>query len=172
MSDGIQLDHWRQFYEEAWEFRMKFIDGLIEQGETCPYRLIQSFIDRERTYQIKKEGGKFVWKKKPFEEDKAGQLPTGFPVFEQHIIRGQYVPMPYYTKVEYHRLLNDLVEKDGYDCVVDLGGGYGRYLIEMFYNGGQRRLKYIGAELTKSGREMMRKLFSLIPGADHGSPRV
>ena len=74
--------------------------------------------------------------------------------------------MPYYTKAEYYRLLNDLVEEDGYDCVVELGSGYGRYLIEMFYNGGQRQLKYIGAELTNSGRKMMRKLFSLIPGAD------
>ena len=74
--------------------------------------------------------------------------------------------MPYYTKAEYYRLLNDLVEQDAYDCVVELGSGYGRHLIEMFYNGGQSKLKYIGAELTDSGCEMMKKLFSLIPGAD------
>lgn len=163
MTEGIQAEFWREFYEKAWKFRMAFIDELIQEGETCPYRIVQRFANHERGFETKINNGEIRWEKKEFDPSHGELLPTGFPVFERTIIRGNYVSRPQYMNENYARLLIDVIDKGSYDCIVELGSGYGKTLIELYYNGAPKTLKYIGAELTDSGCETMRKLFALMP---------
>lgn len=163
MTDGIQVEFWREFYEKAWEFRMAFIDELIKEGETCPYRIVQRFANLESRFETESNYGNMRWKKKEFDPSHGELLPTGLPVLERAIIRGNYVSRPQYTNENFPRLIIDVIDQDSYDCVVELGSGYGKTLIELYYNGAPKTLKYIGAELTESGCETMRKLFALMP---------
>jgi hypothetical protein len=46
------------------------------------------------------------------------------------------------------------------DCIVELGCGYGRNLVELFFNGGPK-IPYFGGELTETGRAIGDALASL-----------
>jgi hypothetical protein len=166
MSTGFQEEGWREFYEKTWKVRMDYMKGLIEAGETCPYRVIQSFQNYERKFEHKMVQGEVVREQKVFDENPLNLLASGFPMFRWHTIRGNIRQVPYYMSEQNYRLIIDILNKGDFDCVVDLGAGYGKYLLDIFYNGGPRGIKYIGAELTDSGREMMKTLFSMVPGAD------
>lgn len=163
MNSGAQVEAWRDYYEKAWKFRMDYMMGLIEQGETCPYRVIQSYLNHERTFSTSLIDGKIVWTEHTYDGDPKALLPTGFPPLQRAIIRGNLYQVPYYTKDENYRLIIDLLVGGNFDCVVELGAGYGQTLLEIFYNGGPRKIRYIGTELTDSGCQAMRKLFSMVP---------
>ncbi len=166
MNSGSQVEEWRDFYEKSWKYRMDYMNGLIEAGETCPYRVIQIFQNFERHHTIGMEDGKIVTVESPSEDDPSKLLPGGHPIFKNHIIRGAVQQTPYYMTEEHYRLIIDILNGGDFDCVVELGAGYGRYLLDIFYNGGPRKMKYIGAELTDSGCEMMQTLFPMVPGGD------
>ncbi|MSO85359.1 MAG: hypothetical protein EXR04_05330 [Rhodospirillales bacterium] len=64
----------------------------------------------------------------------------------------------------------------GFDAIVELGTGYGQNLFEIYCRGGPKT-RYIGAEYTASGRELMGKFHALDPAMpleivafDHKAP--
>lgn len=69
------------------------------------------------------------------------------------------------------------IAQEGFDAIVELGAGYGRALIEIYFQGGPSRARYIGAEFTRSGRELMSEFLKLAPALsfktaffDHNRP--
>ena len=61
-------------------------------------------------------------------------------------------------------MLIDIIDETGpYDSIVELGCGYGRNLIEIFYKGGPTDVRYFGGEFTQSGVEIASKLAAATP---------
>jgi hypothetical protein len=175
------------FYEIAWNARLQFIEKLISDGETNPYRIIKiidSFdiryelvvmLDQHRAPSADGKGeevvaerysGKAQWQPRPPDEG-FDVLPTGRPSFWKTGQRGEEIVVPAYAdySVIPSRWLIDLWEEDC-DCLVELGSGLGRNLFEVYYGGGPAGIPYYAAEISKSGRRITERLAGLDPALD------
>lgn len=158
-SPGKQHPFWRSYYERVWGVRAEFMRKVIAEGETDPMRVIKALEKRERFFALNWD---FEWFRLSF-DDEDELLPTGLPAFRKVAMRGQYVKVPYYTSAANHAFIVDYLERGSFDCLVELGCGYGRNLFEVFYGGSPDDIDYVGAELTASGVEMVETLAGLIP---------
>ena len=164
--DGQQKQTWRDHYESAWKARADFMKAVIAEGETEPMRVIKALEKKESIYTLLVDDKtmRSEWRRHGNSLDKGGErLATGVPAFKRVIIRGQFVEVPYYASTSNHEFIVDYLEGAEFDCLVELGCGFGRNLFEVFYGGGPDDIEYLGAELSASGLELFETLASLNP---------
>jgi len=172
-----QDDSCRAFYEQGWAARAALIGSMIEEGETHPYRLLKRFEAYERKFEIwhDDDGARY---RRAHEEHANG--PGGLPPFRITSFRGQEITVPFYATDNLHNFIIDyLGEKSRYDCIVELGCGFGRNLFEIFYCGGPTNIPYFGGEITESGVALGREIAALEPAFrvdffpfDHTKPNL
>lgn len=86
------------------------------------------------------------------------------PILRHSSIAGKDIILPYHSSFNFCDFLIDAFdESGGYDCIVELGCGYGRNLFEIFYSGGATDIWYYGGEFTKSGVDIATKLANATP---------
>lgn len=146
--------------------RAAFMRSLIEAGETNPYRIIHLLYAHERRYRAIKCDGGVQYQRHPVPTDPS-EAPAGTPATRPTSFRGQPLMVPYHTTDNLHDFIIDFIAEHGpFDCIVELGCGYGRNLFEIFYGGGPRHARYFGGELTESGVGVARDLAALAPEMD------
>jgi len=156
-------------YELLWETRHKFIRDIIGAGETHPLRLHHLMAWFNRFYDIRG----------PIDHaanaDGFRLLPTGVPAFRRMAVEDREVTVPFYDNT--NDFLVDMMIKEKPDAVVELGSGYGKNLLELYYRGGPRDVPYYAGEYTESGTAFAETLaarssdFRLIPFRfDHNAP--
>lgn len=162
--DGQQKQWWRDHYDTAWKARADFMKALIAEGETEPMRVIRALEKKERFHTLlvshETMAGEWCRLNTSPDNDAAPLLP-GVPAFKRVMIRGQIVEVPFYASTANHELIVDYLEGAGFDCLVELGCGYGRNLFEVFYGGGPDDIDYVGAELSAGGLELFETLAGL-----------
>lgn len=162
---GAQEQVWRDFYEAAWRVRADFVAAEIRSGETNAYRIIKKLQAHERKFHIK-SGDTVRYEPYPFPED-VKSLPGKVPAFRETSFRGKPLVVSYHARDNLHDFIIDYMGDTGpYDCIVELGCGYGRNFFEIFYGGGPQDVPYFGGEFTDSGVALARRLAALEPGLD------
>ena len=59
--------------------------------------------------------------------------------------KGAKLIVPFHSSFNFYDMLIDIIDETGpYDSIVELGCGYGRNLIEIFYRGSMSRAARIG----------------------------
>ncbi len=161
--------NWRETYDDLWGIRHKLIKDFISSGETHPLRLYNMYRYVERFYS---NGG-------PIDHaNNSGGfplLPTGVPAFRRMAIENRIEILPFYNNsIDF---LVDLMMNDKPEAVIELGSGYGRNLIDLFYRCGPKEVPYYAGEYTKTGTEFAQTMaslstdFNLIPFRfDHNNP--
>jgi SAM-dependent methyltransferase len=161
--DPQQQQVWRDFYEQSWAARATFIRSLIDAGESNAYRLIKQFEAHERKFELHREDGSAQYRRR-YEDHALDKGPGRLPPFRATSIRGQDLMVPFHARDNLHNFIIDYMgDADPYDCIVELGCGYGRNLFEIFYCGGPAKIPYFGGELTESGVSLARELAALEP---------
>ncbi len=169
---------WHNYYEVAWRLRRQVMDALIGQGETHPLRLVHRLYAHERFHRIvfgDDDSLRYGPSDHVENPHKFPMLPTGMPAFRLVAVRDRYEIVPFYgTPVDF---LVDFLKVKAIDAVVELGSGYGRNLVELYYRGGPRGVPYYAGEVTESGTAIAGLLagldpeFRLIPFRfDHNNP--
>ena len=162
---AFQLPHWQDFYEKAWAFRAKFLEGQLESGANA-LQAIKELEKKERGYTlgVNDTTGEVLYMKKEISDDEPHIKDTNIALYSKRGFNGNIIILPKHTSYNFRTLLIDLIDATGpYDAIIELGCGYGRNLFEIFYGGGPREAKYIGGEFTKSGVEIAQKLAKKAP---------
>ena len=162
---AFQLPHWQDFYEKAWAFRAKFLEGQLESSANA-LQAIKELEKKERGYTlgVNDTTGEVLYMKKEISEDEPHIKDTNIALYSKRGFNGNIIILPKHTSYDFRTLLIDLIDATGpYDAIIELGCGYGRNLFEIFYGGGPRDAKYIGGEFTKSGVEIAQKLAKKAP---------
>lgn len=174
LSDAASF--WDFFYESAWKTRLEKIKEFMADGPTNPLRVIGQLNSFERYHSFYvgyNTAGEKAGSYSRFENIRAGEirnlltqggsfnfdmeasqfLPNGQPIYENIPFGGGIVPVPrYHFTRGLDRLLADYLQSRKFDAIVELGGGYGQNLFELYYAGGPR-VPYYSGEFTKSGFE-------------------
>ena len=155
-NQPLQDSYWLDFYEAAWAYRADAIDKMIKDGEHQPLRLIRRLAALESRSTLIHYKSSGVTALVPKLYPGHDESPDGCPSFMTTSLRGKYVRVPFhYGSTPTSDYLSDYIEKNGpYDAIIELGCGYGRNLIELYYGGGPKGINYIGGELTSSGRRL------------------
>lgn len=165
MSDGMQSDYWRSFYENAWARRLSFVNDLIEvDGEYSPIRCVNLIAAKERKFHLCdiKELGRAEYIPRDFGAHPL--LPTGLPVRQCVSVNGEQILMPTYTNSNLSQVIVDFVSERGpFDAIIELGCGWGAQLIEAYYGGLPVDSRLFGGELTQSGCALAQRVASLDP---------
>lgn len=137
----------------------------IREGETDPYRIIKLLEAHERKYLFTlTQSGEHLVERRVWARDLYGETPAGVPVMRGTSLRGQPLRVPFHARDHLHDFIIDYMEENGpYDCILEVGCGYGRALFEIFYSGGPRNIPYFGGELTESGVSIAKELAALRP---------
>ena len=162
---AFQLPHWQDFYEKAWAFRAKFLEGQLQSGANA-LQAIKELEKKERGYTlgVNDTTGEVLYMKKEIGDDEPHIKDTNIALYSKRGFNGNIIILPKHTSYDFRTLLIDLIDATGpYDAIIELGCGYGRNLFEIFYGGGPRDAKYIGGEFTKSGVEIAQKLAKKAP---------
>ena len=162
---AFQLPHWQDFYERAWAFRAKFLEGQLQSGANA-LQAIKELEKKERGYTlgVNDTTGEVLYMKKEISDDEPHIKDTNIALYSKRGFNGNIIILPKHTSYDFTTLLIDLIDATGpYDAIIELGCGYGGNLFEIFYGGGPREAKYIGGEFTKSGVEIAQKLAKKAP---------
>lgn len=159
------------YYEAAWALRSTVIDGWIAAGETSLVRLLSRFQAHERRYRVLtevKDGKMTGWQEwsevsDDWEWRGLNKLEKGCP----GVLRGREVEMSPYVTFDLAQMLGDFT--DGVDTIVELGSGYGLRLFELYHAGAPAQARYVGAEISPSGRALAERLAALEPGLQFDS---
>lgn len=161
---GEQGELWRAFYEQAWAARATFMRALMAAGETNPYRIIRLLEAHQRKHRI--VGTSARWEKQPW-PTQLEKTPAGMPAWRLTSFRGKMMLVPFHASDNLHNFVVDYIAETGpYDCIIELGCGYGRNLFDIFLGGGPRDVPYFGGELTESGVAIAKELAALEPRMD------
>lgn len=157
-----QRAYWTKFYEGAWQLRTDQVRRMMAEGERHPYRLIKRLETLERRHFLVRKDGEFRWDRR----FTGGELlPCGTAPSQPFSLRGESLFLPYHTTANLHRVILDFIDETGpYDCIIELGCGFGRNIFELWYEGGPADIPYYGGEYTNSGVELARELAALEPG--------
>lgn len=158
---AYQEAFWQDFYEQAWAMRAEFMKECLKNGLNA-YQAINALEKQERKFETKSIEGTTCWNERKF--DKENTMPIiNRPIFRTSTKVGEYMILPYYCKFDFTDLLIDFYEETGpYDCIIELGCGYGKNLFNFFYKTGID-IQYFGGEFTKSGVEMAKELAAATP---------
>ena len=164
-------DYWDSFHENLFQRRRDLIRRFIAEGAVHPPQVLGQMYSHERLHppdeglhrQVIGDNGDGA-DGGPLNPNKFPRLPTGVPAFKYTWVRGQVAIIPYYDKpVQF--LVDFLADKE-FDAVVELGSGDGRNLIELYYAGGPRGIRYYAGEIAASGIEVTTLLSELADGLD------
>lgn len=154
--DGL----WGAYYEKLWRERLKVMREFVAAGESDPLRVIHRFLSHERLnpigLEVHSDGSMETVRKVDKNPYGFPMLPTGVPAFRVTSVRGKPTIVPYYENLM--DFVVDYCRDKSFDAIVELGSGYGRNLIELFYRGGPKDIPYYAAEFTDSGVEASRML--------------
>lgn len=154
------------YYQAAWEMRGEVLDGLIAAGEVSLPRLLSRMQAHEEQHvlDVDMENGRLTgwldWKVAA--EDWAWR---GLRKLESNgtgVLRGHDYEKPPYVQFNLPGMLADFA--DDVDTIVELGSGYGLQLFRLFYAGAPADARYVGAEISPSGRAVADRLAALQPG--------
>ncbi|TRZ48148.1 hypothetical protein D4S03_10320 [bacterium] len=159
-----QNQSWEQFYESAWEMRRKTMEKFIQEGDKDPFSVIQKFYRysaKRNTFTNCVDNATEAREEINTNLNQGNALPTGKPVARRIAFLDKYYPVPYYhDPVEF---ILDYIQDKPFDAFIELGCGYARNLIELFYRGGPRYIPYYAGEYTKSGMKTAQMLAELRP---------
>lgn len=166
---AFQNEVWQDFYEKAWAFRAKFMRDVIKKNPGInAYQVIHELAKMQRlnVLEVTAEGKVQLV---PVEIEQGNSLSfANISILRHTSSCGHYIVVPYHSGYSYADFLIDIFEagksEGGYDCIIELGCGYGRNLFEIFYRGGPRDLPYFGGEFTKSGVKISSDLAKVAPG--------
>ena len=161
----MQNQRWRNFYELAWDHRAEFMRAKIREGERDPYRIIKLLEALERKYILEVESGvTAAYERRTWAKELFGETPAGVPLLRGTSFSGDIAKVPFYARDNLHNFIIDYIDETGpYDCIVELGCGYGRALFEIFYGGGPRDIPYFGGEMAAAGVAIATELAALQP---------
>lgn len=166
------------FYENAWAVRHQLLSDFIDKGESNPLRLINSLtkIERHHILEIDTAGNHLYTPRTKVQlpcenvvtsEDRlnldlkdCSTFPTGLNFVTHIALYKQYSAIPNYHLKSEATLILDFIKDMEVDAIVELGCGYGRNLIELFYSGGPK-VPYYAGEFTKSGQECIKLISSI-----------
>jgi hypothetical protein len=158
-----QNPYFRGYYESRWAARAEFMRFHIRAGESNAYRIIKKLEAHERKFILSDTDRGLKWLPLGYPEH-IKALPGGVPAFRISSIRGKAITVPFHATDNLHDYIVDYIDQTGpYDCIVELGCGYGRRLFEIFYSGGPRDIPYFGGELTASGVAIAGEIAALQP---------
>ncbi len=167
------------FYELAWGARaMAFFAKAEAEGKGSLYRTLKAFerLDRAHSLNVPLHKGIDTATQEPVEAFNSRVSftvdPSAQPRPYQDILTAtasaleNRTPHETFAALDYDALPQQWlceIARDGFGAVVELGAGYGRNLIEIYFRGGPANARYIGAEYTASGRALMDRFFKLEP---------
>lgn len=155
-----------RWYESAWAARLHLIRRWVDEGATSPHAVVKRLESHERRYRLRVDAdGTATWHPQDT-EGKGPLLPNGLPVYRPMTVRGHVLTVPYYTGTLNHNYIVDMLATESFDCIVELGCGYGRNLFEIFLGTAPTNMPYFGGELTESGRAAFALLATLEPKMD------
>ncbi|QKF62265.1 hypothetical protein CMCT_0091 [Campylobacter mucosalis] len=163
---AYQEKMWQNFYERAWAYRAEFMRKCLRGGaNSC--QAIGELAKMERTHVLSMNDNKDVsWEKLNIEGGNSLSF-ANVPILQYSSTNGKEIIIPYHTNYNFSDFLIDVFDgSGGYDCIVELGCGYGRNLFHIFYNGGARDVPYFGGEFTQSGVGIAQDLAKATPGMD------
>ena len=144
-----QEKRWQDFYEFGWKARSELLEEYLNQGFNA-YQAIKKFESFERFHEmnsISTQGVK-VTKFIPKTTEQGNITGPNIPIFKPTSMSGQICKIPFYSDFNFSNLLVDILNQDEYDCVIELGCGYGRNLFNIFYSGGPINANYFVAIST------------------------
>ncbi|MCC7016754.1 MAG: hypothetical protein IT564_06085 [Rhodospirillales bacterium] len=161
-------------YEPAWRARRIFLFAKVaKEGKGDLYRTLKIFNRMDQAYDYQATWGYTATGLKLY-IDRHAFVPVEKPKrsLKDIFTAGKNVvendkPRETFEALDYSTLpilwLRE-VAQEGFDAIVELGAGYGRALFELYFQGGPSKARYIGAEFTRSGQELMAKFLKLAPG--------
>lgn len=163
---SVRQDRMTPYYEAAWDMRSAVMLDWIEAGETSLVRLLSRFQEHERHYKIYAGtdgdilSGWLRWWDRTNDWPWRGlkKLETSQPA----VSRGQDVDLSPYVRFDLSEMLCDFA--DDVDTIVELGSGYGLQLFKLYHAGAPASARYVGAEISSSGRALAETLAALEPG--------
>jgi hypothetical protein len=154
-----------KFYDDAWAARLQLFRQWIGEGADNPYGIIRKLESRERRNELLVSDEGVTWR--PHDFSGMGELlPNGVPALKGMTFRGEGAPVPQYMDARNYNYIVDLLAVETFDCVVELGCGFGRNLFEIFLGTGNGNLPYLGGEIADSGLAALEVLAELEPAAD------
>jgi len=153
-----------QYYEASWHVRRAVIDALIAEGEVNLPRLLSRFVTFEKRNELSGrvlEGlptGLLCYL--PVKGDLASPLDR-LESWRKGVLRGNDVEFLEHIQFDLSGMLVDFAE--GADTILELGSGFGLQLFRMYYGGAPAQARYVGAEISRSGRDMAECLARLEP---------
>lgn len=143
------------FYESAWNARAKLLKGFLSQGYNAfaAIKKLESF-ERFQNLWVKQDGSVVITDKTTAQNN----IVVGLPILKKTSSSGEIINTHFYANYNFNTLLVDLISKDDYNCIIELGCGYGRNLFNIFYEGGPLDIPYFGGEFTQSGVEIATEL--------------
>ena len=161
---AYQEEYWQNFYEKAWATRAKFMDECLKNGLNS-YQAVKMLEKKERlnVLSIDNATSKVEWKKLQLPDTNVLRF-ARIPIVRLTTRQGAELIVPFHSSFNFYDMLIDIIDETGpYDSIVELGCGYGRNLIEIFYRGGPTNVRYFGGEFTQSGAEIASKLAAATP---------
>lgn len=161
---AFQRELWQKFYENAWDYRAKIMQKALQNGANS-YQAIKELEKIERIYSLEQdENGEISLKKREIENGNSLSF-ADVSVLKASSMNGKFLPIPQHANFSFADFLIDVFEGSGgdYECIIELGCGYGRNLFEIFYRGGRRDLAYFGGEFTQSGVKIANELAKATP---------
>jgi len=139
------------YYENRWQLDLNAMKDLVAQGESNPCRIIQAINKLHRTNEVVSSvEGQTIMRQKSFSKE-VELFPTGVPIYAISSLRGEKCILPSYVRLDMNDFLVDLLYREEFDCVVELGCGFGRNLFEIVYRFGPKGIPYFGGEIAQSG---------------------
>lgn len=120
---------------------MDLIRRWVDEGATSPHAVIKRLESHERRFRLCIDvDGTAAWHPQDTEGN-GPMLPNGRPAYRPMTMRGHMLTVPYYTGALNHNYIIDMLATESFDCVVELGCGYGRNLFEIFLGPATREQK-------------------------------
>jgi hypothetical protein len=161
-----QPQYWVDFYENSWEIRRRIFAKLLAEGNDDPLSIIKKFECHDLHFRIGKRSDGTVFEEAIDYGELNYAVPVSFPMtgipvglikaFQDGVHLG-----PFYESI--NQLLVDHISFDTYDAIIELGAGYGKRLIEIWYGGGPRNIPYYAGEFTESGLQSIQFFADLRP---------
>lgn len=149
-------EDWVDVYEQCWAARADVFDRLLVD-ECSLSRVLALFRDFEDRHDLMSDGQTYLYCPTGHADDPQARLEAAVP----QVLQGRPVAGAAYMDLRLDRFLAQMSR--GKDCVLELGGGYGRVLMSLWLAGGERGARYICAEPSPSGRRMAERLAALEP---------
>jgi len=163
-----QPQEWGQWYQQAWQWRHRFIERELAAGERNPLRLINRLRAFERFHLVgsvvEQPGDEPRMVCSPREPVAGPCLPTGVAREDTRFTLGSTVVLPAYSRSDLVEFLVDFAQRQGpFEAVIELGCGFGDKLIRAHYQGLAPEVALLGGDVADSGLALARRLTALEP---------